>query len=101
MAVIDMPASAGDRYPDHDHTGDGQEEVHLALRGSGTLVADGEELALDGETMVRVGPTARRKLRAGPDGLRVLVLGGVPDRVYEPPAFTELGTPPLAPPPAA
>ena len=94
MAVIDMPAGAGDRYPEHDHTGDGQEEVYLALRGWGTLVVEGEEFVLDDETIVRVGPTARRKLFAGPDGVRMLVLGGVPAGVYEPPAFSELRSPP-------
>ncbi len=90
LAVVEMPPGFTD-YPDHDHPG-GQEEVYVVLRGSGELVVDdGEPIALDAETMLRVGPEARRVFRPGPDGLRMLAIGGVPGQPYEPPGYTELG----------
>ncbi len=47
-------------------------------------------MELDGETFVRVGAGAKRKVYAGPEGLRVLVIGGAPGKVYEAPEVTEL-----------
>jgi mannose-6-phosphate isomerase-like protein (cupin superfamily) len=90
MSILTMPAGY-DRYPDHDHTHDGQEEIYIVLAGSGVITIEGEEFALDGETMARVGPGTKRKLVAGPDGIRMLVLGGVPGKAYEPPEWGELG----------
>jgi mannose-6-phosphate isomerase-like protein (cupin superfamily) len=92
MQVIDLPPSF-DSYPSHDHTHDSQEEVFLALRGSGELEVDGERLPLDGDHIARVGPAAKRKVWAGPEGIRLLVLGGIPGSVYSAPAPTEIGGP--------
>jgi hypothetical protein len=92
MQVIDLPPSF-DRYPEHDHAGDDQEEVYVALRGTGELEVDGERFPLDDDHIARVGPTAKRKIYSGPDGLRVLALGGVPGQVYEPPEVSKLGAP--------
>jgi mannose-6-phosphate isomerase-like protein (cupin superfamily) len=61
----------------------GQEEVYIALRGSGTLEADGEEYPIDSEHIVRVGPSVKRKITAGPDGLRLLALGATPGEAYD------------------
>ena len=80
-----------DGYPEHDHGRDHQEEVYLALSGSGTLVVDGEPLELNPDALVRVGWQARRKVLAGPDGIRLLVLGGRPGHAYEPPPFSYKG----------
>ena len=90
--VIDLPPNLTG-YPEHDHSVDGQEEVYVALRGSGEIEIDGERVAIDPDTMVRVGPGTSRKLLPGDDGLRVLVIGGVPGEVYEPKPMTELGGP--------
>ena len=95
MNVIDFPPDAGEQYPNHDHGHDDQEEVYLPQRGSGRIVInDGEqEIPLDDETIVRVGPTVKRQIFAGPDGMRLIALGGVPGKAYErPEAFTK-GTP--------
>ena len=94
MNVIDFPPDAGEGvYPDHDHADVGEEEVYLAWSGSGTLTVEGQEIALDKETIVRVGPETKRKVRSGPDGLRLLVLGGVPGEVYERRERYQLGAP--------
>jgi mannose-6-phosphate isomerase-like protein (cupin superfamily) len=92
MQVIDMPPNFGD-YPEHDHAESEQEEVFLALRGSGEVEIDGERVAIDPETIIRVGPAARRKVYAGPEGIRLLALGGTPGRAYEAPEMTQLGAP--------
>jgi hypothetical protein len=53
------------------------------LRGSGTLIADGEQYELDTEHVVRVDPEVKRKILPGPEGIRILALGGVPGRAYD------------------
>jgi mannose-6-phosphate isomerase-like protein (cupin superfamily) len=87
-----------DEYPEHDHDEEGlggkmfgerteqlgQEEVYVALRGSGTLVVEGEEYPIDADHIVRVGPGVVRKILAGHDGLRLLALGGRPGEAYDP-----------------
>ena len=92
MAVIDMPPNI-DRYPEHDHGEDGQEEVYLALRGSGEIEIEGERVRLDPDTMVRVGPGVSRKIITTDEPLRLLAIGAVPGGVYEPPDFSKLGAP--------
>jgi mannose-6-phosphate isomerase-like protein (cupin superfamily) len=92
MQVIDMPPNAH-QYPEHDHAEDGQEEVYLALRGSGEIEIEGERHPLEPDTMVRVGPGVKRKLWTGGESLRVLAVGGCPGKAYEAPAVSELGAP--------
>jgi hypothetical protein len=92
MQVIDMPPNAT-QYPEHDESGSGQEEVFVVLRGDGEIEIDGERRAIDPETMVRVGPAARRKIWPGAQGMRLLALGGCPGRPYEAPDVTKLGAP--------
>ena len=89
MQVIQMPPEYAD-YPEHDHADSGQEEVFLVLRGSGWMDIEGERADLDEETFVRVGAGAKRKIYAGPEGIRVLAIGGCPGEVYTAPEVTEL-----------
>jgi mannose-6-phosphate isomerase-like protein (cupin superfamily) len=86
-----------DEYPEHDHAEEGmggemfaqrpeqlgQEEVYVALGGSGTLEADGESYPIDSDHIVRVGPAVKRKITASPDGLRLLAIGGTPGEAYD------------------
>ena len=90
LAVIELEPDA-DNHPDHDHPD--QEEVYVVLRGTGDLVVDGETVALDPETIVRVGPNTRRKINPGADGMRLLAIGGVPGQAYEAPGYSEVGEP--------
>jgi hypothetical protein len=92
MQVIDMPGGF-EGYPEHDHATDGQEEVYLALRGGGELEIEGERFPLDGDQMIRVGTGVSRKVWPGPEGIRLLVLGGIPGKLYEAPEISELGAP--------
>src|SRR5271166_682194 len=79
--VIQLPPDYSD-YPEHDHADTNQEEVFLAISGSGWMDVEGERVDLDADTLVRVGPAARRKIYAGPQGLRVLAIGGAPGQPY-------------------
>jgi mannose-6-phosphate isomerase-like protein (cupin superfamily) len=80
--VIQLPPDYGD-YPEHDHAESGQEEVYLAIGGSGWMDIEGERVELDPETFVRVAAEPRRKVYAGPEGLRMLVIGGCPGEPYK------------------
>ena len=96
ISIIDL-APGADEYPEHDHSAEGiggrmfakrpqqlgQEEVYAALRGSGTLEADGESYPLDSDHIARVGPDVKRKVVPGPDGLRLLAIGATPGEPYD------------------
>jgi hypothetical protein len=97
ISIIDLAPEA-DEYPEHDHSADGiggqmfakrpeqlgQEEVYVALSGSGTLEADGEQYPIDQDHIARVGPDVKRKVTPGPEGIRLLVFGGTPGQAYDP-----------------
>jgi hypothetical protein len=74
MQVIDLPPSYG-------------------LRGEGEIEIEGERHPLDGDHMARVGPAVKRKVWPGPEGLRILVVGGIPGKPYEPSQNSILGGP--------
>lgn len=75
----------------HDEAESGQQELYVALRGSGSVDVAGARLPLDAEHLVRVDPGTARVVSSGPDGLRVLCIGGVPGAAYEPPAWSTAG----------
>jgi mannose-6-phosphate isomerase-like protein (cupin superfamily) len=89
VQVIQLPPDYTD-YPLHDHAESGQEEVFTALSGSGWIEIEGERVDLEPDVLVRVGPSSKRKVFAGPDGLRMLALGAVPGAAYEINPSTEL-----------
>jgi quercetin dioxygenase-like cupin family protein len=91
LAFVELDPHA-DNYPEHDHAG-GQEEVFIVLRGKGEMTIEGETIPLDPETVVRVGPDAKRRIHPGPDGMRLVAIGGTPGHLYEPPDFTDVGRP--------
>jgi hypothetical protein len=104
MQVMHFPAG-WEGYPNHDHAGDsadendlGQEEIYIALDGWATLLVDGDEHALEPGVIARVGPAQKRRILPGPDGFRMVAVGGRPGEAYRPPAWTELGGPLPTPP---
>lgn len=92
LQVIDLPPNY-ENYPEHDHAEDGQEEVFMAIRGGGEIEIDGERFPLDPEHMARVASGTMRKVWPGPEGMRMVIVGGVPGAVYEPPSVSKLGEP--------
>lgn len=92
MQVLEFPPNA-DRYPEHDHSESGEEEVYVVLSGRATLVVDGEEHELEPGVFARVGPDAKRKLVTGSEPARILALGGIPGKAFEVTKFTNEGEP--------
>jgi mannose-6-phosphate isomerase-like protein (cupin superfamily) len=93
VQVVDLPPNSGELAPEHDHEHDGQEELYVLLSGSAEVVVPDGVIALDPETFVRLGPAVRRRVRSGPTGARLLMVGATPGRAYVAPANTELGGP--------
>ena len=97
LQILDLPPNAN-AYPEHDHAADGQEEVYIVLRGSGEIEVEGERIKLDPETVIGLQPGTKRKLWPGDEGMRVVAIGGVSGKAYQPNGNTELGAPdPYAP----
>ena len=92
MQILRFPAGAS-RYPEHDHSHDGQEEVYLVLEGRARLVAGDEEHKLEPGVFARVGPRETRKLMTDAEPAVILALGGVPGQAFDPVRFTEEGEP--------
>jgi uncharacterized cupin superfamily protein len=84
--VMDLPPDYATEA--HDEAETGQQELYVALGGAGAVIVDGERLPLDAEHLVKVDAGTERVLSSGPDGLRVLCVGGVPGGVYERPAWS-------------
>jgi uncharacterized cupin superfamily protein len=81
--IMDLPPDYATKS--HDEAETGQQELYVALRGSGAVVIGGERLPLDAGHLVAVDAGTDRVLASGPEGLRVLCVGGVPGGVYERP----------------
>ena len=100
MQVLTLPPH-WDGYPNHNHSADAfdpnQEEVYIPLSGAAILIADGSEFELRPGTMARVGPAQLRQIRPGPEGIRLVALGGAPG-AFKPGAWTEIGAEPPSPP---
>src|SRR3954452_25485633 len=82
LQILDLPPNL-DAYPEHDHAEDGQEEVYFVLRGAGEIGVEGERIPLDAAPAISIKSGTRRKLWPGPDGMRVIAIGGKPGAVYE------------------
>ncbi len=83
IQVIDMPPNA-DRYPEHDHSHDGQEEVYTVLEGLATLQRRrrGAPAAARGSSPAWARARSASSSPAS-EGARVIALGGVPGKAYE------------------
>ncbi len=92
MQLIDMPPNF-ENYPEHDHGQDGQEEVYVTMQGGGEIEIEGERFRLDPDHIASVGPGVTRKVWPGAEGIRLLILGGVPGATYEAPDISKLGEP--------
>ena len=87
VQIMDLPPDYETKS--HDEADSGQQELYVGMRGAGAVViAGGERLPLDPEHLVRVDAGVGRVLTSGPDGLRVLCIGGVPGGAYEAPDWT-------------
>jgi len=83
MNVLEFDAGC-EGYPQHDHRGDGQEELYVVLEGSIVLQTEGRETVLKRGDAVRVAPDVVRKFVTRAEGATLLALGGVPGGAYTP-----------------
>jgi mannose-6-phosphate isomerase-like protein (cupin superfamily) len=86
LQVLDFPPGFA-HYPEHDHAQDGQEEVYVVLNGGGEFLIDGERVAVGPGRLLRIGPSSRRKLEPGAEGVRVLAIGCPPNGYERPEDF--------------
>ena len=87
--ILQMPPNA-DGYPVHHHGEDGQEECYVVLEGDVELTAGDETHTLEPGVYARIGSGQDRKLVPGDNGVKLLVIGGVPGKAYE---IAEFSTP--------
>jgi mannose-6-phosphate isomerase-like protein (cupin superfamily) len=90
LQLLDLPASFAD-YPEHDHSNDRQEEVYVVLNGSAEFEVSGRRVPVEGGSMLWVAPDAKRKLVAGPYGVRILAIGCTADGKYQRPDSFRVG----------
>lgn len=84
--IMDLPPDYTTQS--HDEAKSGQQELYVALRGSGRVLTGDDALTLDENHLVRVDAGVERTLSSGSDGLRVLCVGSTPGAPYEPPAWS-------------
>jgi quercetin dioxygenase-like cupin family protein len=81
--VVDIPP--GGQIPQHNHTGDNQEEVYIVLDGRATIITDGEEHEAPAGTYLRAAPEVNRTIRNDADAtVRALLIGVPVDSGYTP-----------------
>ncbi|MBI4896758.1 MAG: hypothetical protein HY827_00125 [Actinobacteria bacterium] len=86
IGLLEIEGIEDAEYPHHDHIADGQEEVYIPISGEGEIEIDGVgSIPIAPGEMIRVGPEQKRQIHPGPDGIRVIAIGGTPGRAYEPP----------------
>ena len=79
--IMDLPPDYS--TASHDEADSGQQELYVALRGSGTVDVEDERLPLTADHLVRIDAGTARVVTSGPEGLRVLCIGGLPGAAYE------------------
>jgi quercetin dioxygenase-like cupin family protein len=81
--VVDI--APGGQIPEHNHSGDNQEEIYIVLDGQATLVTDGQEQEAPAGTYARYAPAVNRTIRNDSDAtVRVLLIGVPVDSGYRP-----------------
>jgi quercetin dioxygenase-like cupin family protein len=76
VQAFDFPPDA--RGPEHDESSTGQEELYVGLAGGGWIVVEDEPVEIGPRVAVVVRAGTRRRTVAGPAGLSLLCVGGVP-----------------------
>ena len=84
--ILDLPPNY--TTESHDEADTGQQELYVALRGSGRVLIGDQYLTLDEEHLVRVDAGVSRILASGEAGVRVMCVGSTPDMPYTPAAWS-------------
>jgi quercetin dioxygenase-like cupin family protein len=73
LGVTVLDAEAGWKGKEHDHAGDGQEEVYVLLEGSATVTVEGEAVELEAGDALRIDAEDSREIEVHEDSQWVLV----------------------------
>lgn len=80
--VVDI--APGGEIPEHDHSGDNQEEVFIILEGQATVVTGDDEHDAPAGTYCRYAPEVKRTIRNHSDAnVRALLIGVPMDSGYQ------------------
>jgi uncharacterized cupin superfamily protein len=83
MNLVEVPP--GEQIPEHDETNRDQEEVFVVLRGSPSIVIDGEAHPAPEGTFARFDPRPRRTVHnTGDEPALVLIVSAPRSSGYEP-----------------
>ncbi len=74
-----LELAAGAEGPEHDHAGNGQQEVYAVIGGGGVLRLGEEEIVLRPGHFVFCPPEVRRQMVAGDEGLVWIGIGSALD----------------------
>ena len=86
VQVMDLPPDYTTQS--HDEADSGQQELYVGLRGAGWVLTDEQRLPIGEGMLIRIDAGVGRRLASGPDGVRILCVGGLPGGVYQPPEWT-------------
>ena len=76
MNLVDIPP--GEQIPEHDETDRDQEEVFYVVRGTPTLVVDGEDRTARAGTFARLDPEHRRTVRNDGEEIATVLIASAP-----------------------
>lgn len=83
MNVVDL--EPGEKIPEHDETPSDQEEVFVTLRGTPTIVIDGEGHPAPAGTFARLDPEPQRYVvNEGGEPAQVLIISAPRSSGYQP-----------------
>ena len=72
----------------HDESAYGQEELYLVVEGRARFVCDGDEAELGAGEVLVASPEVHREAYALESPTTLFLVGGLPGRPYEPPAWS-------------
>ncbi len=78
FGIYQVELPAGTETVRHNHADDGAEDVYAVLRGSGTVIVDGEEVPVRPGQFIAVTPESERHVRAGDSGLILVAVCAAP-----------------------
>jgi mannose-6-phosphate isomerase-like protein (cupin superfamily) len=77
LGVTIVECDPGWTGKEHDHAGNGHEEVYVLVRGEATVLVDGDDVEMTAGDALRIDPDAHRQIRNG-DAESLFVLVGAP-----------------------
>jgi uncharacterized cupin superfamily protein len=71
-----------DKYPEHDHSSDGQEEVYYVISGQATLTIDGTPHQMRAGSIAYVPSGHSRRFTTPDSSVQFLAIGGTPNAPF-------------------